>query len=807
MGNEQRAVKSLESTSNAPVTFQKPEIPLPSAPDFPSTSRTTDPSIHVSEILVQIPSNCVTPRKRKLMNQLDQALKISNERKRKVDTLRKKIVRKDKKIANLEAIITELQSQNYVQDEALEVLSKLGGPNELFLRQYKKSLKKSLPSSYSEELRVFALTLHFYSPAAYNYVRRTFNTCLPHTRTLSRWYQSINGEPGFTSEAFNALRLKASAENHAILCSLIMDEMSIRQQGEWVSSQDRCYGYVDMGTGAKDNTLAKEALVFLLNCINGNWKIPVGYFLIAGCTAEQKKNLVLQCLARCHEVGIQVVSLTFDGAPANLSMARHLGCDLKHKNLKTSFKHPTTNEEVVVFLDPCHMLKLARNILGEKGSLVDDEDRLVEWRYFKDLHKLQYKENFHLANKVRSQHINFFRQKMKVRLASQIFSESVATALMFCKSELHMPEFADVDATVKFTQTMNNLFDILNSRNLMQFSYKQPLSAQNFEKVDSFLNTADKYISGLKTNVGGTFLLDTTVHTGFLGLKVCISSLKLLYQKLIGNDILQFLPVYKCSQDHVELFFSSIRSHGGYNNNPTARQFQAAYKKLLVHVEIRETFRGNCIPLEQFKILRCNDTTLQINLTSKEHRIMDQETELVDVNIDHDYLPQPDPMSPYSKFIIAYIGGYVVYYLLKRILCEDCKLSLVSKTKDSFLFSFIDMKNKNGLQYPSEDVLEICFRAEKMIKREVIQIQTGSNLSACKLTSLVLKELMGRNIFPELLSHGLDQFALDNHRILLIKSVAERYINIRLYYINKNKVDKSSSVRHFSNKIVLFKGQ
>lgn len=42
------------------------------------------------------------------------------------------------------------------------------------------------------------------------------------------------------------------------------------------------------------------------------------------------------------------------------------------------------------------------------------------------------KMSFHMANKLREQHISFRKQKMKVRLATEVFSESVAAALAFC---------------------------------------------------------------------------------------------------------------------------------------------------------------------------------------------------------------------------------------------------------------------------------------------------------------------------------------------------------------------------------------
>lgn len=50
---------------------------------------------------------------------------------------------------------------------------------------------------------------------------------------------------------------------------------------------------------------------------------------------------------------------------------------------------------------------------------------------------------------------------------------------------------------------------------------------------------------------------------------------------------MNYLLSYKLSQDHLENFFSSVRDRGGHNDNPTAFQFMTAYKRLLVHHEVR----------------------------------------------------------------------------------------------------------------------------------------------------------------------------------------------------------------------------
>jgi len=55
---------------------------------------------------------------------------------------------------------------------------------------------------------------------------------------------------------------------------------------------------------------------------------------------------------------------------------------------------------------------------------------------------------------------------MKVKLATQLLSKSVADALKFCKYKLNIDDFADVDATVNFIELFNSAFDILNSRSI-----------------------------------------------------------------------------------------------------------------------------------------------------------------------------------------------------------------------------------------------------------------------------------------------------------------------------------------------------
>jgi len=84
-------------------------------------------------------------------------------------------------------------------------------------------------------------------------------------------------------------------------------------------------------------------------------------------------------------------------------------------------------------LDPAHIIKLIRNAFGEKKIFLDYKDRIINFQYLQKLCCLQEEEGCYLANKLRKQHIFYFKQKMKVKLATQLLSQSVADALKFFK--------------------------------------------------------------------------------------------------------------------------------------------------------------------------------------------------------------------------------------------------------------------------------------------------------------------------------------------------------------------------------------
>jgi len=102
-----------------------------------------------------------------------------------IRSLKRKIKQK-KSEADFDIVIASLKSK--LNTNYLHVLEQIGKSNkDLLKRMISKCDTKSINRQYSPELRSFALTLHYYSPKAYNYVREKFEC-------------GLEGNPGFNSE-------------------------------------------------------------------------------------------------------------------------------------------------------------------------------------------------------------------------------------------------------------------------------------------------------------------------------------------------------------------------------------------------------------------------------------------------------------------------------------------------------------------------------------------------------------------------------------------------------------------------------
>lgn len=202
---------------------------------------------------------------------------------------------------------------------------------------------------------------------------------------------------------------------------------------------------------------AKEALFFMAVGLQGYWKLPLGYALVSKCGATLQAQLLKDIITKLHKVGVDVKSVTFDGLATNAAMCDKLGAclrDVDKLKLKPNFPHPDTQNKIHIFYDPCHIMKLLRTAIAE--TCLETREGLVNWDLITHIHSSQEDEGLKMANKLTREHIDYHRSKMKVRLAVQVLSSSVAKSIQLLMRLRHSEEFIEGQATISCLEVRYN---------------------------------------------------------------------------------------------------------------------------------------------------------------------------------------------------------------------------------------------------------------------------------------------------------------------------------------------------------------
>ena len=351
-----------------------------------------------------------------------------------VNTLQKKVKRLERKLEIQKNLLDILQQENQLQSAKLGSID--GCLSELVENQAKNVCRKT-KKVYTDNIKEFAMTMHYYSPKAYGYLRSKLE--LPTSRTIQRWLESVECEPGFLTDILKLVN-ERNGEN---IYSLVFDSMSIRKRLNVNKANSKVEGHVTIGDSSK---LASQALVFLLVPILGGTRFPVGFFFVDKIDSDMQTQLIKQCLTLTAEEKITIVNVTCDGCQSNLSTLKKLGAITPSV---ISFKHPSMEHDVFVTLDPVHMLKLGRNAFGTYCRFKSAAGT-IDYKY-----NVQESTGVRLANKLTKRHLNWKNMKMKVKLAAQLLSSSVADALTYLKNT--DDSFTNATSTIEFIREVREI--------------------------------------------------------------------------------------------------------------------------------------------------------------------------------------------------------------------------------------------------------------------------------------------------------------------------------------------------------------
>ncbi|KAJ8911224.1 hypothetical protein NQ315_014936, partial [Exocentrus adspersus] len=165
------------------------------------------------------------------------------------------------------------------------------------------------------------------------------------------------------------------------------------------------------------------------------WQEPVGFLynrssMPAAEIAMNIKNIV----GKCHAIGLTVLATVCDQGVNNVKAINLLFKESKRmKHMKGEEWHKDTiiinNKSIVAYYNPPHLLKSMRNNLLTKDlKFVQNEiQKTASWSHIVIAYNIDRSNNIRVMHKINDQHIFPEKmKKMKLSIAAQIFSESVA---------------------------------------------------------------------------------------------------------------------------------------------------------------------------------------------------------------------------------------------------------------------------------------------------------------------------------------------------------------------------------------------
>lgn len=470
---------------------------------------------------------------------------------------------------------------------------------ERILRDYRVYNDKTAVTTagYPIGLRSFALTLLCLSTEAYEDVQRLYEVALPPVPIARDWMSNTTCGPGFPGVVYENLRDRASvADGSKLLCTLVVDDMSIRKE---ISHDGRSVrGYIDFGTSVEDDSLpaARNVLVFMAVSLELDWKAPCAYFFVDALSDKDLASLIRLCISKLHDAHTQVLSVTFGGPTFNAGLLRELGANPSPEAMQPWFPHPECpDSRVHVAFDARQMHALVKTSLALLQRLCDSTASEIRWIYVMELHRAQA---FVYPTGHKFSGIDWEALGMKIRLAQPTLGLNFANGIEYCGRTLKVPHFFGCEATIRFIKTFHQLTEILRSAEVVEGS-GSPSRDSAEETWKQFLEDCKAYISNL-TNTKGVPLTSTNRKTPYLAFLMTIESVLSMCSPLTLGEVcppLRLLLNGCMNQDHADQLFAAVRK-AVRRERLNVTEFRTAIKKVLAFNEGAEK-RGKRKPVRR----------------------------------------------------------------------------------------------------------------------------------------------------------------------------------------------------------------
>ena len=394
-----------------------------------------------------------------------------------------------------------------------------------------------------------------------------------------------------------------------------MDEMKIQSNLVFDKHSGELIGFIDLGDPMtnyaniqEEDMVASHALAFLVRGLCTDFKHIIGYYFTGNVTSYQLMPMFWKIVSVLEvAVNLWVVGAVNDGASPNrkffnlhIKLAEEIKSDVVYKTLNIF----AMTRYIYFFADSPHLMKTTRNCLYNSGSGSRSRYMWNNGNYllFKHIADLFYNDQdfaLHSLPKLTLDHIILTPySKMKVKLAVQVLSKSVAIALQENDRD-------EVLGTARFCEMMNSFFDCTNVRSKDEHSRKRnefirPYTSCNDERLTWLTDVFLKYLEDWKSSTltrpgkysaeerGKMFLSPQTYN----GLKISVLSHVEAIKFLLEQGF-QYVLTERFMQDVLEDYFGHQRARGCRSDNPTAQQFGYNDLTIATQRDIAPVIRGN----------------------------------------------------------------------------------------------------------------------------------------------------------------------------------------------------------------------
>lgn len=400
---------------------------------------------------------------------------------------------------------------------------------------------------------------------------------------------------------------------------------------------------------------------------------------------------------------MNVVGSVCDQASTNISAVELLvhadrkgqvRLDLKGALLKYSIK----GSSIIHWYDAPHLIKGARNNLltkdlvhyvsynGEKATACTRK-RIASWE---DIIKF-FEYQKHLIPKITEEHIKP-KRKMKVKLASQVFSKSFGESMKI--------NGKNMKGTAEILLFFNDVFDSLNgSGDAIKNRITGSVSSESGHR--KFWSYAVKMLSKMQfiilkgDNAGKVDKRSKTISSTITTIKAFQQLSEILFEK----QVLSFSP-RRLNSDPLENFFGGVRACCSAAVKPTTRNFRTAFSTMIVNnLSTKYSINFNCEEDHDVSLLKALHSFYDTNTNNDKNS-----NNLINTNGIIELLNKSQNNADKNKIVIKQLPTkyaeavkFIHKKMLKKTKCDQCA-SFINESKTFTRRATLKNNFKNLLQ-------------------------------------------------------------------------------------------------------------